>query len=345
MAQISQKLYGGVEGGASFTKFVLVGADGKVLSSTQGQGTNQYLIGLDECLKRINALVKDGLKSAGLPEDTTLEGLGLSLSGGDVEEVQKEIKAAVMKDYPALSRHVYVGSDTDSALATALPRGGIVMIAGTGSNCQLINPDGSSARCGGLGHMVGDEASAIWIALRAIKIYFDNEDGFEASEHSVEEVEKTIFRYFNIDNRYGLLSFLYSDFVKAKIAGLCKELADVCFEKQDPLCCALFRDAGRMVAKHLVGVSSKIHEELKNGAGGVPVLCQGSVFKSWSLMEKGFVDEMTARISQSGVQEVTMKQLKVEASFGAAALGAKACGVELPLDYNANASVMYHKKF
>ena len=97
-------------------------------------------------------------------------GLGLSLSGCEREETNSALLSKMREAHPKLSRHYDVCSDTVGTLHTATDSGGIVLIAGTGSNALLINPDGAIHRCGGWGHYLGDEGGAWWIAQKACKV-------------------------------------------------------------------------------------------------------------------------------------------------------------------------------
>ena len=100
----------------------------------------------------------------------------MSLSGADHVDARRGIKEGLMEKYPTDSKSVEVVTDTYGAIFTVCDQGGVVLIAGTGSNCTLVNEDGSQANCGGWGHMMGDEGSAYFIAHTALKTVFDVQD-------------------------------------------------------------------------------------------------------------------------------------------------------------------------
>ena len=58
-----------------------------------------------------------------------------------------------------MAKNYFIGSDTLGALAVAHEDGGLVLIAGTGSNALLINPNGTKKSCGGWGYFMSDEGS------------------------------------------------------------------------------------------------------------------------------------------------------------------------------------------
>ena len=174
------RLIGGIEGGGTRANVSIINADNsEVLATVHKEGsTNLYHVGVDETCNRLQQLVKDALSKAGLDESITLEALGLSLSGCEVKETIEGLKKRIQELYPNLSKKYVVESDTVGTLATASGSGGMVLIAGTGSNALLTNPDGTTGRCGGWGHMLGDEGAAYFVAMRAgkfISFYVCNE--------------------------------------------------------------------------------------------------------------------------------------------------------------------------
>lgn len=83
----------------------------------------------------------------------------MTLSGCEQEESNQKLKDGLLERYPECSKNYFVGSDTLGSLAVAHENGGMVLIAGTGSNALLINPDGSQRNCGGWGFLISDEGS------------------------------------------------------------------------------------------------------------------------------------------------------------------------------------------
>lgn len=331
------KLFCGVEGGASFSKVVLVNEDGKILCWEEGSSTNHLLVGLEECQKRISTMIEKVKHKAGVGKEVKLDGLGLAMSGCEQEESNRQFEKSLLKAYPNLSSSCTVVSDTVGSILTANPNGGVCLIAGTGSNLLVLNPDGTTARCGGWGHLLGDEASGFWISQKAVKTIFDTEDNFDVSPYDISTVKKIVLDHFKVEDKFGLLEHCYVNFSKTFFAGLCAKLAKVALEEEDPLSCYLFNEAGKALGKHLIAVLPQINQILLNEEGGLPILCVGSVFKSWKLLQKGFHSIIDGKL-----QEFTLLQLTQSSALGAAFLGARLVGHDLPLKFTDHYKVFYH---
>ena len=75
-------------------------------------------------------------------------------------------------------------------------------------------------------------------------------------------------------------------------------------------------------------------------SGGLPVVCIGSVWKSWDLLKPGFLKEL----SENGdrIEEISLLHLKVPMATGACYLGADVASAKITRNYSDNTSAFYH---
>ncbi|KAI7692691.1 hypothetical protein SSS_02922 [Sarcoptes scabiei] len=246
---------------------------------------------------------------------------GLCLSGCENENENQELCELLKAKHPDLCSHYRIASDTIGSIMTCSPEGGIVLIAGTGSNSLLIYPDGSTFRCGGWGHLIGDMGSAYWIAIRMIKCLIENAENYTPIHYDTSEAEKILFDYFKIDNYIDLLKPLYHQFDKSHIAQFCFHIAKLANEKNDVLALKVFQEAGQVLAQHVKALLPKITND------HVSIICVGSVFKSWSLLERTFLNEIGPF---SKLIEIIY--LTETSAIGAAYFAAKD-SIRLPIDH------------
>ena len=158
--------------------------------------------------------------------------LGLTLAGASSETIQAKI-ALELKTRVKFVDKIVVDTDAVAPVFMGLKKG-TVLISGTGSSCLFISQNGIEKRSGGLGHMLGDEGSAYWIATKAIKLVLDKADGIPNNVLDTSLVESEIKKYFKVEELGDLVKIFHENFDKAKIAGFTEKLAITAKDKDDP---------------------------------------------------------------------------------------------------------------
>ena len=266
-------IIGGVEGGATKSQLTLFRApEMTVIATIDGPSTNICQHGIVKVCQIVRDMIQESLTEKVSTIGGEIASFGLALSGCERAEDCEAVSAEMRRLFPQIT--FKVTSDTLGTLATASDKGGIVLIAGTGSNALLVNPDGRSFRCGGRGHLVGDEGSAMSVAVKSVKTILDHEDNRVRCDLDVGIVRNAVFEHFALETRFDLIPHMYDGFCKAKFAGLCRKIAEGA-ESGDPLCQRLLQTCGRELGQNLAALLPNVCEELKNGS--LRVICIGSV--------------------------------------------------------------------
>ncbi|WP_066870663.1 N-acetylglucosamine kinase [Clostridium mediterraneense] len=206
----------GVDGGGTKTEAVAYDLDGNVLK-TSLKGFANLLNNKEEALNNIHDSIKELVDEYG---QENLKGLYLGIAGseaGDNEQLIKEVADKFFKDSVVMN-------DGELALRAMLKgEDGILTIAGTGSISFGVNKD-ERLRCGGWGHLLGDEGSAYKISIEAIKhMIFVKENRLPKSEFI-----EAIMNEIGIDSEDDVIGFVYSSTKDevAKVAPVVSKFAE-----------------------------------------------------------------------------------------------------------------------
>lgn len=225
----------GVDGGGTKTEAVAYDLEGNVLKVSL-KGFANPLNNKEEALKNIEASIKEITDEYGTYD---LKGLYLGIAGSEStgnKEIIKEIADKYYKDSVVMN-------DGELALKAMLKgEDGILTIAGTGSISFGVNGE-KSIRCGGWGHLLGDEGSAYKIAIEAIKrIIFENDNRLEKSK-----LTKKVMEELNIDNASDVVPFVYSS-TKDEVAKLAP-IVSMLAQAGDEISISIMQKEGLELAK------------------------------------------------------------------------------------------------
>jgi glucosamine kinase len=198
----------GVDAGGSAT-VAAVSEGGVFRREARGPGANPTTIGVDDAADVIITVVRDAL--AGAHPDAIHAGAAGAGRARVAEHLRELIGLAFR------GARVTAGDDAAIALRAAIPDGdGAVLIAGTGSTAYAEH-GARAQRVGGLGYLAGDEGSAFWIGMQAVKLYGRVLDG----RANRDETTDLVARALDAPDREHYLGALYDAPMKpAKIAAL-----------------------------------------------------------------------------------------------------------------------------
>jgi glucosamine kinase len=190
---------------------------------------------------------------------------------------------------------------------------GVVVISGTGSNTFGVNAAGDSWRCGGWGHILGDEGSAYWIGLSAIKAALACRDG----RGTPTAVTARALDYFRIPAIEDVMVPVYRHFDKAYIAGFAEPAAE-CAQLGDQVALGLFRQAAADLAAQVKVICLRL-----GFTAPVDVTLAGSTFKAGEIFTGWLRKDLAELVRDEGFTAPRLPPVG-----GALWLAARTAGVE-----------------
>lgn len=253
----------GVDGGATKTIAAAFDLDTGAVAAEETGPSNPEAVGYEAATASINKAI-----NAVLVPTKPVAAAVLAVAGIDTDAEQKRLLSGVT----ALSAPVILAvNDVVAAWAAgSLASPGIAAISGTGSNTFGVNSRGAAWRCGGWGHIAGDEGSGYMIAVNGIRATLAYRDGRKDWTALVPR----LLDFYGLQHIEDIKPIIYRNFDKARIAAFAEQVAKTADEGDDTAT-GIFRQAAADLAEQV----SSVYAALDFG-GPAEVTLIGSLFRA-----------------------------------------------------------------
>jgi len=247
----------GIDGGGTKTDCAIADLSGKIINQTTGKPSNFLVIGVEEAIENIFALIEENLFS--LEGDfADVKQIVIGVAGAGREEDAKLLEKG-FKDYADQQRVHFKGvkvvSDAHIALEGAFPNSvGCILIAGTGSILFGKDENGVIHRVGGFGRLIGDEGSGYSIGRKALTAVSKASDG-RGEETLISEL---LDAKMNSNTSKNIISKVYNENLDvASVARIVIEAA----EEGDPIAEDILDEEADELVLHIRSLITKIHTD------------------------------------------------------------------------------------
>ena len=289
----------GIDAGASKTRAFAVDRAGTVVGRGAGGGGN--LLTSPDPQGAIAAALAEALGGR------SAAAIVLSCAGGD-RETERTRGHEILARLAPPDAKLLVTHDAIAALYAGNPTGcGVVLIAGTGSIAYGRNAEGEEDRAGGWGYLIGDEGSAVWCGLEALRAISHAVDGRGAPTR----MTALLLQQLGVGQFSDVLPLLYGRPHPAPAIGAATRALASASTAGDAIANAILQRGANALARAATVVA------LTLGLATGPVYLAGGAFENLSLLQRLVQLDLLGLLPQATVEPV-----REEPAMGAARLAA-----------------------
>jgi N-acetylglucosamine kinase-like BadF-type ATPase len=255
----------GIDAGGSKTRALAGQTDGQVIGAGEAGAANYQSTGQAAAFQALDQAAGRALEAAGASAEQVVS-VCLGAAGMDRPEDFAIFQGWAARAFPKARPRLV--NDAQIVLAAGTPAGwGLAIISGTGSIAYGRTAQGTTARAGGWGYLLGDEGSGYSIGLRALQAVMRAHDGRDGPTR----LTAAVLEAWELVAPEGLVRKVYGGLPRAEVARLAG-LVERCAEAGDAAAGEILEWAGKELAATAAAAVKQLRIE-----GAVPTALTGGV--------------------------------------------------------------------